>query len=113
MPTELLCSIVLADGNQIDEGLEGLDDLAKSAGNPGGSPMWICDCLGEWFRLESLRRMIAKTISNVLTNQANDQPTNWTNQPIKPTIDQLRPTNQVIENDGLARPATLAKAKTN
>ena len=33
MPTELLCSIVLAGDDQIDEGLEGVDDPAKSAGN--------------------------------------------------------------------------------
>ena len=47
MPTELLCSIVLAGGNQMDEGVKGLDDPAKSAGDPGGGPMWMRDCSGE------------------------------------------------------------------
>ena len=79
VPTELPCSIVLAGGDQMDEGLEGLDDPAKSTGNPGGGPMWMRDCLGEWFRLELLRRMIARTISKTSTNQTNDQPTDWTN----------------------------------
>ena len=44
MPTELLCSIILAGGDLIDEGLEDLDDLAKSAGNPGEGPLWMRDC---------------------------------------------------------------------
>ena len=57
--------------------------------------------------------MIARTILKASTNQTNDQPTNWTNQWIKPTIDQSRPTDRVIENNGLARPATLAKTETN
>ena len=57
--------------------------------------------------------MIARTISKASTNQNNDRPTDQTNQPIEQTIDRSRPTDQVIENDGLARPATLAKAKIN
>ena len=39
VPTEQLCSIVLAGGDQIDEGLEDIDDPAKSVGNLGGGPM--------------------------------------------------------------------------
>ena len=78
-----------------------------------GGLIWMCDRLVEWFRLKPLKKMIARMISKASTNQTNNQSTNSTNQPIKLTIDQLRPTNQVIENDGLARPATLAKAKTN
>ena len=39
VPTELLCSIVLAGGDQIDEGLEDLDDLAKNVSNPDRDPM--------------------------------------------------------------------------
>ena len=97
----------------MDEGLEGLDNPAKSASDPGGSLMWMRDCLGEWFRLKPLKRIITKTISKVLTNQTNNWPTDWSNQLIKPTINQSRQTDQVIENDNLARPATLAKAKTN
>ena len=56
--------------------------------------------------------MITRTILKASANQTNHWPTNQTNQPIKPTIDQSRPTNQVIENEGLRRPATLAKAET-
>ena len=37
MPTKLLCSIVLAVGDQMDKGLEGLDDPAKSIGDLGGN----------------------------------------------------------------------------
>ena len=70
--TELLCSIVLASGDQIDEGLEGLDDSAKSVGNLGGGPMWMRDCLGKEFRLKSLRKMIARMISKASTNQTNN-----------------------------------------
>ena len=110
---QLLCSIVLASGDQMDEDLKGLNDSAKNAGNPGRGPMWMRDRSGEWFRLKPPRRMIARTISKASTNQTNDQPTNWTNQSIKPTIDQLRPIDQVIENNGLASPATLAIAETN
>ena len=44
---ELLCSILLAGGDQIDEGLEGPDDLAKNVGNPGGGPVWMRNCLGK------------------------------------------------------------------
>ena len=43
-------------------------------------------------------------------NKSNQQSTN---QPIKPTINQSRSTNQVVENNGLVKSATLAKAKTN
>ena len=113
VPTELLCSIVLAGGDQIDKGLEGLDYLAKSAGNSSRIPIWMRNCLGEWLCLEPLERMIARIISKASTNQINNQLTNQTNQPIKPIIDQSRPTEQVIENDGSARPTTLAKAETN
>ena len=45
MPTELLFSIRLAASNQIDEGLEGLNDPAKSASNLVRGPMWMHDCL--------------------------------------------------------------------
>ena len=33
--TELLCSIVLKDDDQMDESLESLNNPTKSAGNPG------------------------------------------------------------------------------
>ena len=33
--THLLCSIILAGCDQIDESLEDLNDLTKSVGNPG------------------------------------------------------------------------------
>ena len=46
-PIELLCSIVLAGGDQIDEGLEGLDGPAKSVGNFGGYLICMRDCLKE------------------------------------------------------------------
>ena len=36
---KLSYSIVLVDNNQIDKGLKGLDDIAKSASNPGRSPI--------------------------------------------------------------------------
>ena len=111
MPTKLLCSIVLAGGDQMDEVLESLDDLAKSVGNLGRDPMWMRDCSGEWFHLELLRRMIARTISKVSTNWTEDWPTDQTNQQIKPTIYWLRPTDQVIENDGLARPDDFGKTQ--
>ena len=39
VPTKLPCSIVLAGGDQINEGLEGLDDPAKSASNLGRGSM--------------------------------------------------------------------------
>ena len=107
--TKLLCSIVLAGGDQIDEGLEGLDDPIKSASDPGEGPIWMHDCLGKWFRLKPLKRMIARTIWKVSTNQTNDWPTNQTNQPIKPTINRSRPTNQVIKNNGLTKPSNFGK----
>ena len=111
VPTELLCIIVLAGGDRMNEGLEGLDNSTNSAGNPSGGPMWMRDCSGEWLRLEPLRRIIARTISKALTNQTNNRPINWTNQLIKPTIDQSRPTNQVIENNGSARPGDFCKSR--
>ena len=89
----------------MNEGLESLNDLAKSVGNLDGGPILMRDCLEEWFCLEPLRRKIAKMISKASTNR--------TNQPIKLTIDWSIPTDQVIKNDSLARPATLAKAETN
>ena len=57
--------------------------------------------------------MIVRTISKALRNQTNNWLTDQTNQLIEPTIDQLRPTNQLIKNDGSKKPATLAKAETN
>ena len=45
--------------------------------------------------------MIARTILKASTNQINDWPTDQTNQSIKPIIDRLRSTNQVIKNNGL------------
>ena len=98
----------------MEEGLEViLDDPAICAGDPGGSPIWMRDYSREWFRLEPLKRMIARMILKASTHWTNNRPTDQTNQPIKPMIDRLRPTDQVIKNNGLARPATLAKAKTN
>ena len=76
LSTELLCSIVLADGNQMDKGLEGLDNLAKSTNNPGGNLMYMRDCSREWFCLELLKKMIARMISKASTNQTHDWPTN-------------------------------------
>ena len=111
VPIELLCSIVLVGGNWINKGLEGLDDSAKSAGNLVGGLMWMRDRSGEWFCLEPLRRMIARTISKASTNRTNNWPANQTNQPIKATINQLRPTNRVTENDGLARPGNFGKSR--
>ena len=111
VPMELRCSIVPAGDDQIDEDLGGLDDLAKSIGNPSGGPMWMCNCSREWFCLKLLRRMIAKTISKVSTNWTNDWPTDWTNQPIKPTIDRSRSTNKVIENNGLARLGDFSESR--
>ena len=109
MPTELFCSIVLAGRDQIDKGLEGLHHPAKSAGNPGRDLMWMRDCSGEWFRLEPLRKMIARMISKASTHWTNNWPTNQTNQLIKLTIDQL--INQVIKNDGFARPRDFSKSQ--
>ena len=48
-----------------------------------------------------------------LINQTNNQSTNQTNQAIQPTIEQSRPIDQGIENNGSARLVTLAEAKTN
>ena len=31
----------------MDDGLEGLDNFAKSVGNLGGGLMWMRDCLGK------------------------------------------------------------------
>ena len=31
----------------MDKSLESLDDPAVCIGNPGGGPMWMCDCSGE------------------------------------------------------------------
>ena len=39
VPTELLCSILLASDDQMNEGLKSLNDLRKSVGNPGGGLM--------------------------------------------------------------------------
>ena len=62
VPTNLLWSIVPVGNNQIDEGLEGLNDPAKSIGNLAGGPIEMRDCSGELFYLKSLRKMIARTI---------------------------------------------------
>ena len=59
----------------MDEGLEiYLDDSEMCAGDLGRGPMRMRNRSGEWFRLESLRRMIAKTILKASSNQTNDQP---------------------------------------
>ena len=99
--------------NRIDEGLKSLDNPAVCACNPVEGPMWMRNWSGEWFRYEPLRRMIARTLLKTLTNRTNDWPINQTNQPIKLSIHQLRLIDWIIKNDGLARPLTLAKAKTN
>ena len=39
VPTKLPCSIIPVGDDKIDEDLKGLDNPAKSAGNPGGAPM--------------------------------------------------------------------------
>ena len=108
VPKELFCSIVLADSNQIDKVLKDLDDPAKSISNPGRGPMWMHDCLEEWFRLEPSKRIIAKTISKALTNQTNNWLTNQTNQQIKPIIDQLRPIDWLMKNNCLVKPKVIA-----
>ena len=105
---ELLYSIVLAGGNRMNKDLEGLDNPAKSVSNPSGGPMWMRDCLGEWFCLESLKKMIVKTILKVSTNQTNDQSINQINQTIELTINRSRPTNQVINNDCALKPKVIA-----
>ena len=46
MPTELLYSIVLAGGHQIDKGLDGLNDPARSAGDLDRDLMGMRDCTG-------------------------------------------------------------------
>ena len=97
----------------MNKDLKSPDNLAICADDPDGGPLWMCNYSREWFRLEPLKRMIIRTILKALTNQINKQPINQINQPIEPTIDRSRLTNQIIENDGLARPATLAKAETN
>ena len=113
-PAELPCSIVLAVG---DRNRRRSRSYSRWSHNMCRSSLWRSDVdtwsFNEWFCLEPLGKMIAKRISKASTNETKDRPIDWTNKPIKPTIDWLRPTNWVIENDGLARPATLAKAKTN
>ena len=68
----------------MDKGLEvNLDDPAMYVGDPSGSPMWMRDYSRKWFRLEPLKRMIARTILKALSNQTNDWP-----------IKTYRPSNQ-------------------
>ena len=68
----------------MEKGLEVcLDDSAMCGSDPAGGPMGMHDCAGEWFRLESLRRMIVRTILKALIDwgqdglnqQPTDQPT--------------------------------------
>ena len=45
VPTKLPYSIILAGGDQIDKGLESLDDHTKNKSNLGRGPIWMRDYL--------------------------------------------------------------------
>ena len=61
----------------MEEGLKVyLDDPAICAGDSGGDSIWMRDCSGEWFCLEPLKKMIAKTVPKALTDWSWD----WSNQ---------------------------------
>ena len=86
----------------MDERLEVyLNDPVICASDLGGGSMWMRDRSGEWFCLEPLRRMIAKTISKASFDRTNDQPikTYWPSdrgQATYPRAVELRQSEQLI-----------------
>ena len=102
------------------EGLEVyLDDPAVCADNPGRCPMWMRDCLREWFRLEPLKKMITRTIPKASTGRSQgrgqdqlNQPINWTNnRPTNQTTNQSNHQPTKIVHDCLADPTNNCSVK--
>ena len=115
----------------MEKGLEVyLDDPAICTGDFGGGLMGMHDCSKEWFCFEPLRRIIARTMSKVLTgrgwgrgrgqdrlnqpiNQTNDWPTNWTTD--QPTHRPIKVAHNCIAdptNDCSVKPRTIENSYT-